>query len=117
MIFFKDNDSTTPMSAANLNKINPGGVVRQSAGGGLFIDVAPMRVLTLDPWGVADYAGVTGQAISGSVTRSIYLNTSNALVVSDAAFPGTAHVPLAEVVTDGSGIVSITDKRLTGFLP
>lgn len=116
MIFFRDNDSATPMSAANLNKINPGGVVRQSAGGGLFIDVAPMRVVTLDPWAVADYAGVTDQAISGSVTRAVYLDTSNALQIA-ASFPGTAHVPLAEVVTDGSGIVSITDKRIHGFLP
>jgi stage V sporulation protein SpoVS len=107
-------DNTTPLSAANINALDRGGNVYQSAVGGLKVDISAVRVRETGT-GDIDYAGATEQAVTGSATNRVFLNSSGTLVIQTGAFPsypGTIYYPLAEVVTDGSGVTSITDKRI-----
>jgi hypothetical protein len=62
---------------------------------------------------VGTYAGTASQAIAASSTKVLYLDltAAGALTVA-AAFPTTAHVRLATVVTGTSTITSIADARV-----
>lgn len=110
-------DGQTKLDAANLNGLDRGGNVFQSAIGGLKIDVTACRFAKHDPWAVVTYAGATQVAVTANQTNFVYLDTSGVLQISTSAFPGAAHVPLAEVVCDATGITSIVDRRFLAFLP
>ena len=115
---FIDGDATYgPLSAANLNSLDRGGNVYRASGGGLFFDVSACRFCRHDPWAVVEYAGATNQAVGASTTTYVYISTTGTLTTNTTGFPATAHIPLATIVTDGSGITSITDKRFMAFLP
>lgn len=77
----------------------------------LLVDVAAGQFV--DQSGtVQTYAGVSGQAITLSTTKVIYLDgaASWALTVA-ASYPTTIHVRLATVVAGATTITSITDNR------
>lgn len=59
------------------------------------------------------FTGATGQTLTNNATNYVYLDASNALQVSTSSFPAsvTESFPLAEVVTSGGAITSITDRR------
>ncbi len=63
---------------------------------------------------IVAYAGVTGQAITASTTKYLYLSDAGVLVIG-TAWPAAAtkHVRLAVVVAGTSTITSVTDSRIT----
>lgn len=63
---------------------------------------------------VGTYAGATGQAITASATKVLYLDLTNsgALTIG-SSYPATPHIRLATVVAGSSIISSITDNRMT----
>jgi hypothetical protein len=77
----------------------------------LLIDVAAGSYVKQDG-SIGTYAGVSSLAIAATSTKMLYLDlvAAGALVVG-AAYPTTAHVRLATVVT-GSTILSVTDARI-----
>lgn len=108
----------TDLNAANLNSLDRGGNVWQSAAGGLLVDVSACRFVKQTPsWTVVTYAGAVSQALTASQTNYVYLDTSGNLTINTSGFPAGSHVPLAEVVTDLSTVTSITDRRFMAFLP
>lgn len=57
------------------------------------------------------YAGTASQAMTASQTNYVYLTDAGTLTVNTSGFPATVHLPLAVVVTGGSTVTSITDRR------
>ena len=64
----------------------------------LLVDVAPGSYVKQDG-SIGSYAGVSGQAITLSTTKSLYLDgTASWALVVGSSFPATPHVRLATVV-------------------
>lgn len=115
-------DTTTPLSAANLNSIDRGGNVSANAGGGLSIDITSCWYVKAAAPAVVNYAGASAQAVTDNQTNYVYiLGSSGALVINTTGFPAsysaTPYIPLAVVTTSGGVITSITDRRFMAFLP
>ena len=61
-----------------------------------------------------DYAGTLGNPVPAStIGTAVWLDGAGVLQTG-AAFPGTPHLPLAEVDTDAIEIIAIRDKRPRG---
>lgn len=105
--FFRDG--VTEYLAVNFNAFNRPGFVYQTAAeeGTLDVSVGPVAWLKAGP-ALNEYAGSSGNAIPASVTRYLYLDSSNALQVS-SSLPTIAadNFLLAKVVTNGSQVTSI----------
>lgn len=108
-------DGETPgsdLKAANLNTIDIGGNVYQDPGGGLNVQITPVRGLINGVELI--YAGTSSpQALTASQTNYIWLQ-SDGLHINTSGFPsypGTRYWPLAAVVCGGSTITSFTDRR------
>jgi hypothetical protein len=107
-------DGTTELSAANLNAIDRGGLVRVAAGGGLFVAVSACSFYYATTPAYVSYAGTASQAVTASNTNYVYLTAAGVLTVNTTGFPDpavTPHLRLATVVCGGSSITSITDSR------
>lgn len=66
---------------------------------------------------VGSYAGISSQAIAASSTKVLYLDGTNSWALTiGAAYPTTAHIRIATVVTGTTTITSITDNR-QAFMP
>lgn len=106
--FFRDG--VTEIGATALNALNRPGFVYQSASeiGTLNVSVGPVAWLKAGP-ALNEYAGSSGNAIPASVTRYLYLDSSNVLQTS-SSLPTIAadNFLLAKVVTNGSQVTSIT---------
>jgi hypothetical protein len=63
---------------------------------------------------VGSYTGVSSTGLTASSTNYLYLDltASGALTINTTGFPTTAQVRLAQVVTTGTVISSITDARV-----
>lgn len=100
----------------NLNSLDAGGNVYETPGATLQVNVSPLEYWrhTGGAPELVSYAGVSGQAVSASLTNYVYLLASGALAVNTTGFPNpedAEHLRLAEVVCSGGGITSITDRR------
>ena len=113
-------DESGNLTAANVNQLDQGANVYQSPDGGLNYRVSTGRVWLGGP-GVAtrfDFAGeASDQSVSPNVTTYVYLDQAGALQDNETGFPETPHVALAEVVSDGTTVTSITDRRPSLALP
>jgi hypothetical protein len=104
-------------NAAALDVLSPVGdlavTTHEQPSSTLTVDIAAGQFLD-QSGAVQTYAGVSGQAITASVTRALYLDgtASWALVTSATSYPSTPHVRLATVVTGSSTISSVTDTRI-----
>ncbi len=111
----------TSLTAANLNSLDRGGNVWESAVGGLKVDISGMFIAKHASASLVEYAGETELALTDSATNYIYLDSSGVRHVSTSSFPAsfsaTPYVPLAAVVCAGAVIVSINDKRPAAWLP
>ena len=109
-------DNETDLDAAGLNTLDGGANVYHSPNGGL-----NYRVTAGSIWlagGRFDYAGAASdQAVNPSVTTYVFLDQAGALASNETGFPVTPHVPLAQVVSSGSAITSIVDRRPRLALP
>lgn len=104
--FFEDDSDD--LNAAKLNKLNPHGFVYQTAGdGALEVSVMTANWVKNDA-SLQEYAGSSGNAVPVSVTRYIYLDASNALVVG-ASMPAVSNEYFfcAKVVSNGSEVTGI----------
>ena len=113
---FDDTNDTANLNADNLNGLDCGANVYEPATGGLFVNVTALRYWRRDAngrWVETSYAGATAQAVAASSTNYVYLDASGALVINATGFPSAEHLPLATVVTDGTGIITdgITARR------
>lgn len=59
---------------------------------------------------VVNYAGAAAQAVAPSVTNYVQLTPAGVLVINAVSFTA-GNLPLAEVVTSGTDITAITDRR------
>ena len=113
-------DGVENLTAANVNQLDQGANVYHSPDGGLNYRVSAGRVWLQGP-GVPvrfDYAGVaTDQVLTPSVTTYLWIDNAGALASNETGWPEVPHVPLAEVVTDGSTVSSVTDRRPSLVLP
>jgi len=77
----------------------------------LNVDVAAGNYVKQDGT-IGSYAGSTGNAITSSTTKVLYLDgTSSYALTIAASYPSTAHVRLGTVVAGSSTITSVTDNR------
>lgn len=109
-------DGEVDLNAENLNSLDMGGNVYAHAGGGLNVGVSAIRGLINNVEIV--YAGISSQALTGSATNYLYIDSSGVLVVNTSGFPsypGTKYFPLATVVCGSATITSITDRRWKFF--
>jgi hypothetical protein len=62
---------------------------------------------------VKSFAAVTAQTLTNNATNYIYVNSSNALVVSTSSYPAdiTTFHHVATVVTSGGDVTTVTDTR------
>ncbi len=110
---FDPTDGAGTLDEDNLNSLDAGGNVYKTPGEDLKVDVSPLNYInnTGTP-AYGAYAGATGQAVTGSATTKIYLDSSGVLQTTTGAFPsGVDHIRLATVVASASAITSITDER------
>lgn len=106
------------LTADNINSLDPGLNVYVSPNGGLNVRVTA-GVIFVVTGGALTRSDNAGQAsditLSPSTTNYLFLNAAGVVTVA-AAFPATPHLPLASVVTSGSAVTSIADKRPRAIL-
>jgi hypothetical protein len=65
---------------------------------------------------LTEFAGDSSFALTASATNYVYLDAAGALTANTTGFPTTNCLPLAVAETDGSTVISITDRRVA-FAP
>jgi hypothetical protein len=97
-------DALTPVGAlAVASAESPSASLNVRVAAGTFANQAGTAYVT--------YAGTASQAIPASSTRKLWLTNAGVLTLG-AAYPSTAHVRLAQVVTGGTTVTSVTDERV-----
>ena len=110
----------TLLNAANMNAIDRGINCYARAAGGLFVDISAGQLVKPGNAAHIAYAGAADQAVAPSTTNYVYLDKDGTLVINATGFPADQRVapyfPLATVVTSGSAITAVNDKRPSGWL-
>jgi len=83
-------------------------VTQNGADPSLTINVAAGRYV--NGAAITSYAGASAQAVVAASTNYVQLTKAGALVINQVSFTN-GNIPLAEVVTDGTDITGITDRR------
>lgn len=113
--FFDPTDPQGSLTRDNLNSLEMGGNTYPTPGADLRINVT-----AFDYWDLATqadpirrtFAGTSSVIVASSTTNFVFLDNTNALRVNAVGFPTTQdHIPLAEVITDLTGVTSVTDRR------
>ncbi|MEK7591414.1 MAG: hypothetical protein AAB489_04370 [Patescibacteria group bacterium] len=84
--------------------------LRVTSGAGLNVNIAAgsYRINGV----TTNYAGVSSQAVANNATNYVFL-TSTGLTISIGTYPtNRSYIPLAEVVTSGGAISTVTDRRV-----
>lgn len=101
------------LTDSRLNSLDVGLNVYTSPDGGLYIRVSPGTYAKALSGTLArvDHAGqASNLAVTASITNRVFVSSAGVITVA-AAFPTTAHLPLAEVTANTTTITSIVDKR------
>ena len=114
-------DNTTDLDALELNDLDDGGNVFHSPTGGLNFRVTKAQVWLQGPGAptlLAFAEVVADQSVNANQTTLVYLDQAGVLTKSDTltTFPSSS-VPLATIVSDGSTITAINNRRARILMP
>lgn len=101
---------------ANVNSLDGGGNVHVSTPNALTLEVTPGRFTSTLAL-LEEYPGGSAvPVVASTANQAVYLTPGGGVpvLVVGAAFPVGEHYPLAEVDTDGVGVIAVRNKRPIG---